>query len=91
MKKQNVINKPAAYDNNWLGNTATTATAYDVNNKIICTTLDAPNPVAYLVQQNKTVFRVVGLLGEYSMEDMRIKSLDKKLYPTYANHIKQAK
>ncbi len=63
--------KPANYDNSWLGVTVTTAYCYNKAGKLIFTTIDAPNPVAWAVQNNPQITKVSGLLGEYDIKEMK--------------------
>lgn len=83
--------KPQQYDNSWLGNTCNIAVCFDKNNKIVCTTLDAPNPVAYAVQKYNTITRVNGLLGNYNIKEMKVRLLCKEYLSNYQKYIKLIK
>ncbi len=63
-------NKPADYDNSWLGVTGITIATLYHNNKIIGTTLDTPNAVAYAKGKYPQITKAVGICGEYDMKDI---------------------
>jgi hypothetical protein len=80
---------PVKNDNSWIGIIGTTqAICFNKKGGIVCTTLDAPNPVAYAVQHYPSIVKVTGITGNYDVAAMAKRSLDKKLFNEYQSRIK---